>query len=41
MDLVEQQIRELAAVYAERLKSQVEMRIEEMERDDKSHYLIY
>ena len=41
MDLVEQQIRELAAVYAERLKSQVDMRIEEMERDDKSHYLIY
>ena len=41
MDLVEQQIRELATEYTEKLKFKVDARKEEMESDDKSHYLIY
>ena len=41
MDLIEQQIRELASGYAERLKTRVGERKGEMESDDKSHYLIY
>lgn len=34
-------IKELADQYADKLKKQVDDRIEEMKRDDNSHYLIY
>jgi hypothetical protein len=37
----EDQIIALAKVYAENLKSAVELRVQEMEDDDTSHYLIY
>ncbi len=38
---VEEKTRELAADYANRLKSKTVSRVEEMLRDDKSHFLIY
>jgi site-specific DNA-methyltransferase (adenine-specific) len=41
MDSIEQQIRQLASEYAERLKTRVDERKREMESDNKSHYLIY
>ena len=34
-------LRELASQYAERLKQRIDQRIQEMEEDDTSHYLIY
>lgn len=42
MDLmVYKMIKELADVYADRLKRQVDLRMEEMENDDTAHYLLY
>ncbi len=38
---IEQTIIELAQKYADNLKLQIDIRMEEMEGDDKSHYLIY
>lgn len=38
---VEQEIRELAAVFASNLKERMDNRVREMEADDKSHFLIY
>ena len=38
---VEQKIREIAEQYAEALNNRIQERLIEMERDDKSHYLIY
>lgn len=38
---IEQEIKDLAKKYADSLKSQIDDRMEEMESDDKSHYLIY
>lgn len=38
---IEDKIRQLASVYAENLKAKVDARVEEMEADDNSHYLIY
>jgi len=38
---IEQKIKELAQKYADNLKSKIDDRIEEMQSDDKSHYLIY
>jgi ApaLI-like restriction endonuclease len=37
----EDKIRELAAAYADKLKSKMAARVEEMKEDDKSHFLIY
>lgn len=34
-------VKELADKYAEELKNQVDLRIEEMKLDDTSHYLLY
>lgn len=34
-------IKKLADKYAEELKNQVDLRIEEMKLDDTSHYLLY
>jgi hypothetical protein len=38
---IKQVIRELAARYAQELKGKMDSRVDEMEGDDKSHYLIY
>jgi len=38
---IEEKIRKLAAEYAERLKERIDQRVEEMEGDDKSHFLVY
>lgn len=38
---IEDKIRELAASYADELKSKMAARVEEMAEDDKSHFLIY
>jgi hypothetical protein len=38
---VEEKIRELAAKYAERLEKRIDQRVEEMQDDDRSHFLIY
>ena len=38
---IEAKIRELAATYADELKSRMVARVEEMKEDDKSHFLIY
>ncbi len=38
---VEQKIRELALEYSQRLKKSIEFRLQEMQRDDRSHFLIY
>jgi len=38
---IEEEIRRLADAYAENLKGKVDARVEEMEADDNSHYLIY
>lgn len=38
---IEQEIKTLAKKYADNLKSQIDIRTEEMKGDDKSHYLIY
>jgi len=38
---IEDKIRELAAAYADELKSRIVSRVEEMKEDDKSHFLIY
>lgn len=38
---IEQQIRELATSYAANLKQKIEDRIEEMQEDDSSHFLVY
>ena len=37
---IEDKIRELAAAYADELKSRIVSRVEEMKEDDKSHFLI-
>ena len=39
--IIEQKIRELAAIYATDLKQKMDSRIEEMQEDDSSHFLIY
>ncbi len=41
METIEQQLRELAAQYAVTLTQKIENRVEEMEQDDSSHYLVY
>jgi len=38
---IEDDIHQLAVKYAANLKSKIDMRVEEMEDDDNSHYLIY
>ena len=38
---IEEKIRRLAAEYAERLRERIDQRVEEMEGDDKSHFLVY
>lgn len=38
---IKDKIRELAASYADELKSKMATRVEEMKEDDKSHFLIY
>ena len=38
---IKDEIRGLVKTYADTLKSQIDARIEEMEQDDKSHFLIY
>lgn len=38
---IKQKIKELAKKYSDNLKSKIDSRMEEMEEDDKSHYLIY
>ena len=38
---IEDKIRELAASYADKLKSKMTARVEKMAEDDKSHFLIY
>lgn len=38
---IEQAIKDLAKKYADNLKSQIDSRMEEMNSDDKSHYLVY
>jgi hypothetical protein len=39
--IIEEKIRRLAAEYAERLEEKIAQRVEEMESDDKSHFLVY
>lgn len=39
--VIEEKIRQLAAVYAEQLRQKIAQRIEEMQHDDRSHFLIY
>ncbi|MCY4197574.1 MAG: ApaLI family restriction endonuclease [Rhodobacteraceae bacterium] len=39
--MIEQEIRRLAASYADTLKARVDQRVEEMNADDNSHYMIY
>ena len=38
---IKEKIRQLASEYAERLKERIDQRVEEMESDDKSHFLVY
>ena len=38
---IENDLRELAGTYSTQLKSQIERRVEEIQRDDQSHFLIY
>ncbi len=38
---IDKEVRRLADKYAENLKVRVDQRLEEMESDDNSHYLIY
>jgi len=38
---IEEKIRKLAAEYAEQLKEKIDQRVEEMEGDDRSHFLVY
>jgi len=38
---IENEIRRLADKYANNLKARVDQRVQEMESDDNSHYLIY
>ncbi len=38
---IEQKIRELARDYSQRLKTSIDTRLQEMETDDRSHFLIY
>ena len=38
---IEQEIRRLADKYADNLKARVDERVEEMEADDNSHYMVY
>ncbi len=38
---IEQEIKDLAKIYADNLKRKIDDRMEEMESDDKSHYLVY
>jgi len=38
---IEEKIRRLAAEYAEQLKEKIDQRVEEMEGDDRSHFLVY
>ena len=38
---IKQKIKELAKKYSDNLKAKIDSRMEEMEEDDKSHYLIY
>ena len=38
---IENDLRELARTYSTQLKSQIERRVEEIQRDDQSHFLIY
>jgi len=38
---IEEKMRQLAAEYAERLGKKIAQRVEEMESDDKSHFLVY
>ena len=39
--IIEQQLRELAAKYAVTLQQKIENRVEEMQQDDTSHFLVY
>jgi len=39
--MIKQKIKELAKKYSDNLKSKIDIRMEEMKEDDKSHYLIY
>jgi len=39
--LILDEIRELALKYADNLKTNIDARIQDMKRDDTSHYLIY
>jgi hypothetical protein len=41
MSPVEDRIKELAAEYADQLRERIGQRVEEMESDDRSHFLIY
>jgi type II restriction enzyme len=38
---IKDKIKELAKKYSDNLKSKIDNRMEEMQADDKSHYLIY
>ncbi len=38
---IEEKLRQVAAEYAERLGNKITQRVEEMEDDDKSHFLVY
>ncbi len=38
---IDNEIRRLADKYANNLKARVDQRVEEMEADDNSHYLVY
>ncbi len=38
---IENELRELAKSYSDKLNQQIDVRIEEMEKDDQSHFLIY
>ncbi len=41
MNNIKSKIKELAKKYSNNLKNEIDKRMEEMEDDDKSHYLIY
>lgn len=38
---IEDELRVLAKTYSEKMRSQIDVRIAEMEEDDQSHFLIY
>jgi len=38
---IDNEIRRIADKYADNLKTRIDQRVEEMEADDNSHYLIY